>query len=101
MLKHDLGMAKLFNQSMSALNTRESESANFIRIESCPAATTNALGKCHNVQRIGKINECVADVAAISKVHSQVKEIKASSVRFVNQIQNHLLKQYFKKEAAT
>ncbi len=74
-LLHHGAIAELLDQTVPALDSRVRDLGDFVAVIGRPAATSDQLDEANYVLGPGEIDKCVADIAVISEVDTEVHEV--------------------------
>ena len=95
---HRLNLASLrllvhvVDKTALALDTTVCDLADFLGIERLPRLVIQILIKGHDIDRIDKVYEGIANVTAIVQVERQVKEVVFALVQPVDTFKQHILR---------
>lgn len=84
-------MSKFLHQGLLPLNPCVGEPTNLVTVESWPALPDQSSMKGADMAGMDKIDKGITDVTLVLEIHAKVDEIVGISVRFIDQIDEHLL----------
>jgi len=67
------------------------KSTYFFRIKFRPFLIVKLFIKRHDINRMHKIDESVTDIALISKINGEIKEVKKVFMSFIQKLDHHFL----------
>ena len=89
MFKHHRAVTKFLYQTITALYGGVGYFCDLVAIVSVPAMACSGSHKIYNVDRICKVDECIADVAVVGKINAQIHEVVLAQACLVYNVFEH------------
>lgn len=90
-LAHISSLVEVVSQSLLALDSTVCDLANLLGVEGLPSLAVHVLEEGYDVDWVDKVDEGVADVAAVVHVHGQVEEVVLALMESVDSLEEHIL----------